>query len=90
MMKMIEWYIVLSNIVAFVAYGADKMKAKNHQWRIPEATLLGLAVIGGSVGALAGMYIFHHKTRKPKFAIGVPLILMIQVAALYYCGMIRI
>ena len=87
---MIEWYIVLSNIVAFVAYGADKMKAKNHQWRIPEATLLGLAVIGGSVGALAGMYTFHHKTRKPKFAIGVPLILMIQVAALYYCGMIRI
>ena len=60
-------------------YGIDKWKAHRKQWRISEKMLLFLAVIGGSAGALAGMYIFHHKTLHKKFMIGVPLILVIQV-----------
>lgn len=82
-MKIIAWYIVWSNLAAFFVYGIDKRRARKHKWRIPERTLLGLAVIGGSMGALAGMYLFHHKTRKPKFAIGVPVILAVQLIAVY-------
>ena len=83
-MKRIVWYIVWSNLAAFLVYGIDKRRAKRHEWRISERTLLGLAAIGGSVGALAGMYLFRHKTRKMKFVIGVPLILAVQLAAVYF------
>ncbi len=72
-------YLLAINVVAFLAYGLDKYKAKNDLWRIPEATLLTLAVIGGSIGALLGMRFFHHKTKKPKFSVGVPVILIIQI-----------
>ena len=72
-------YLVFVNIAAFGMYGIDKQKAIRKQWRIPEAQLIFLAVIGGSVGALAGMKVFHHKTRKPKFKTGVPAILIIQL-----------
>ena len=65
-------YVIIINVVTFFIYGLDKSRAKAGQWRIPEAQLIFLAVIGGSVGALAGMKVFHHKTRKPKFKIGVP------------------
>lgn len=67
-------------------YGIDKWKAKRNRWRISEKMLLFLAIIGGSVGALAGMYIFHHKTLHKKFVLGVPLILVIQgmIFYLYY------
>lgn len=67
------------NLVSFAAYGIDKYKAKHNNWRIPESTLIMFAAIGGSVGALLGMKIFHHKTRHPKFYIGVPVILIIQI-----------
>lgn len=87
-MKMSEWYIVLSNLAAFLLYGLDKRRARLHQWRISERTLLGLAFIGGSAGALAGMYLFHHKTRKTKFVIGVPVILTVHLV-LIYCMMRR-
>ncbi|MDO4313710.1 MAG: DUF1294 domain-containing protein [Eubacteriales bacterium] len=82
-MKMIAWYIAVSNLAAFLIYGMDKKRAKRHQWRIPERVLLGAAAIGGSVGALAGMYIFHHKTRKMKFAVGIPLIFILQLILFY-------
>ena len=72
-------YLLIINIIAFIMYGIDKWKAHRKQWRISEKMLLFLAVIGGSAGALAGMYIFHHKTLHKKFTIGVPLILVIQV-----------
>ena len=72
-------YLLIINIIAFIMYGIDKWKAHRKQWRISEKMLLFLAVIGGSAGALAGMYIFHHKTLNKKFTIGVPLILVIQV-----------
>ena len=77
-------YVAAINVVTFFVYGLDKNKAKARQWRIPEAQLIFLAVIGGSVGALLGMRAFHHKTRKPKFSIGVPAILIIQLIVLYF------
>ena len=77
-------YVAAINVVTFFVYGLDKSKAKAGQWRIPEAHLIFLAVIGGSVGALLGMQVFHHKTRKPKFKIGVPAILIIQLIIVYF------
>ena len=72
-------YLLIINAIAFFLMLADKQKAKKKKWRIPEATLIGVAVIGGSVGALAGMYTFRHKTKHPKFTIGVPVILAFQI-----------
>ena len=71
------------NLAAFLLFGLDKWKAKNHRWRVPERTLLLFAAAGGSAGALLGMYLFHHKTNKPKFYLGVPAILALQVILLY-------
>lgn len=72
-------YLIV-NIIVFIMYGIDKYKATHMKWRIPEATLIGAAVFG-VFGALAGMYLFHHKTKKPKFYITVPVILILEVAA---------
>ena len=74
-------YLIIINIITFIIYGIDKAKARKGAWRIPEKTLIGLAVAGGSIGALAGMSFFHHKTRKPLFKIGIPVILLIEAAA---------
>lgn len=76
---MLYIYLILINAVAFFLMLADKQKAKKKQWRIPETTLIGSALIGGSIGALAGMYTFRHKTKHPKFTVGIPLILAVQV-----------
>ena len=73
-------YLIIINAAAFLLMLADKLKAKRGAWRIPEATLLGVAAIGGSIGALAGMYTFRHKTRHMKFTLGIPLILIAQIA----------
>ncbi len=72
-------YLELVNLTAFALYGADKLRARRGRRRIPEATLILIAVIGGSIGALGGMYLFRHKTRKPRFSVGVPVILGMQV-----------
>ena len=72
-------YLIVVNVVTFFVYGIDKWKSKRDKWRIPEAQLLGLAVIGGSIGAWAGMKIWHHKTMHKKFKYGVPAILIIQI-----------
>lgn len=82
MHKTVLIYLVIINLAAFFLYGIDKHKARNKQWRISEKILLGIAVIGGSVGAIAGMYIFHHKTRHWYFRYGLPLIIYIQAAIL--------
>ena len=70
------------NILTCLVYGIDKWKARKSLWRIPESTLLMLAVLGGSVGAWIGMKVWHHKTLHPKFRLGVPLILFIQIVLL--------
>ena len=80
----IIYYLIGISVLTFLAFGLDKWKARRDRWRIPEATLLLLAVFGGSVGALLGMCVFHHKTKHLKFAIGVPLILLAQVALSYF------
>lgn len=76
-------YICVINVMAFFLYGLDKQKAKRHKWRIPEATLLGVAVLGGSIGAFLGMRIFHHKTKKAKFYVGVPLTFVLQMVGVW-------
>jgi uncharacterized membrane protein YsdA (DUF1294 family) len=75
-------YLAAVNAVTFFMYGIDKWKAKKARRRISEATLLGLAVIGGSIGAWIGIRVWHHKTLHKKFKYGVPLILILQIAAL--------
>ena len=79
-MKTIILYLIAINVVTFLVYGLDKWKAKRDAWRISETTLLLLAAAGGSVGALLGMQIFRHKTKHVKFTVGVPAILIVQVA----------
>ena len=78
--QLILIYLAVINVATFFTYGIDKWKAKRSKWRISEATLLGLAVIGGSLGAWLGMKVWHHKTMHKKFKYGIPLILMIQIA----------
>lgn len=77
--------LLIVNMLAFVLYGIDKSRARRHRYRIPEAVLLGIAVIGGAAGALLGMFLFHHKIRKLKFAAGIPILLVLQAAAGYLC-----
>lgn len=78
-MKLALLYIILINVFTFFVYGYDKHLAKRGARRVPEKHLIGLALIGGSVGAWLGMTTFRHKTQHPKFTIGVPLILLAQV-----------
>ena len=78
------YYLIVINVVTFLVYGFDKWKAKQGSWRISEATLLILAAIGGSIGALLGMKIWHHKTMHKKFKYGLPLILIIQIILIGY------
>ena len=73
-------YLVIINVVTFLMFGIDKWKARNFKWRIRETALLGLAVLGGSVGAWLGMKVWHHKTQHKKFKYGIPAIIMIQLA----------
>ena len=77
-------YLLVINIAAFAVYGWDKLCAKRDMWRVPEKILLLLAILGGSVGAMAGMAIFRHKTLHLKFRYGVPLILILQLVGLIY------
>lgn len=72
-MSILVWYLAAINFTTWVVYGLDKGRAKSGKWRIPERTLLLLALVGGSLGVLAGMIMFRHKTRKPKFYISVPV-----------------
>ena len=80
-------YLLAINAVTFIVYGIDKYKAKKAKWRISEATLLLLAVLGGSVGAWVGMEVWHHKTMHKKFKYGIPAILLIQIVLMAYLHM---
>ena len=77
-------YLFAFNVVTFFMYGVDKWKAKRSMWRIPEATLLGLAAIGGSIGAWLGMRVWHHKTMHKKFQFGIPLIIVTQIVLIIW------
>ena len=72
-------YLIIINIIAFLAMFIDKKKAEKDKWRIKESTLLILALAGGSIGAITGMYVFHHKTQKPRFYIGIPIIIVLHI-----------
>lgn len=77
-------YLLVINVLTFAVYGVDKWKARHGRWRVPEATLLGLAALGGSVGAWLAMQLFRHKTQKKKFRYGVPAIFVLQLAAVVF------
>ena len=83
-MSCLAYYLLAINVVAFIMYGIDKYKTKKAKWRIPEATLLLLDVLGGSIGAWMGMKVWHHKTMHKKFKYGIPAILLIQIALMAY------
>ena len=77
--QVILLYILLVNLGGFIAFGIDKKRSVRSKWRIPETTLMTFALMGGSIGCFFGMRIFRHKTQKPLFFIGVPVILLLQV-----------
>lgn len=85
---MITGYLLLINALGYFLMLLDKEKAIKKQWRVPERTLITVAVLGGSIGSLLGMYTVRHKTLRPKFTIGIPVILSIQILLavfLYLC-----
>ena len=77
-MKLLLYYLLIINALSFLLMLVDKWKAKKNRWRIRESTLLIVAALGGSIGSLAGMYLFRHKTQHLKFTLGIPLILAAQ------------
>ena len=79
MIWLILIYTAIMSLIAFAAFGLDKYKAKTNRWRISEKTLFLLALLGGGVGAYLGMKVFHHKTRHKQLAIGLPLIMIVQL-----------
>ena len=82
--NLIIGYLILINIITFVAFFMDKFKAKRQKWRIPEKSLFFLSIIGGSIGGMLSMLIFRHKTQKWKFRLGIPLILLVQLLLVSY------
>ncbi|ELC8443860.1 DUF1294 domain-containing protein [Clostridium perfringens] len=84
MKELLIAYLVVINLVAIVLMYIDKQKARKHQWRISEDTLIGVAILGGGIGALWGMHVFRHKTKHAKFTIGIPIILSIQTLLILY------
>ncbi len=82
--KNIIIYILLINIIAFLAMWIDKKRAENGEWRISENGLFTLVLLGGGIGGIAGMYVFRHKTKKLKFTIGFPTILILEIVLIIY------
>lgn len=85
-LKAVIIYLAAINVITFIMFGADKARAAKGRWRISESALILAALLGGSIGALAGMRIFHHKTKHRKFTIGIPVILALQIIlmVIYY------
>lgn len=83
-MKVFYLYLLIINAAGFLLMLVDKFKARRGLWRIPEATLMGVAALGGSIGSLAGMYLVRHKTQHPKFTVGIPVILVIQIILAFW------
>ena len=87
MLKIICAWLLLWSIVAFIAMGADKRKARKRKWRVPEATLFLFALLGGGLGATLGMHVFHHKTKHWYFRWGLPLILLVQLVLVIWLSL---
>ena len=83
-MRLLIIYLLIINALGFLLMLIDKYKARKNLWRIPEKTLLGVALMGGSIGSYAGMQIFRHKTKHPQFYIGIPVIMAVQLIAVAY------
>lgn len=83
-LKIVIIYLLVMNLIGLLLMGYDKMRARKNAWRIPEKTLFLVSIIGGSAGTWAGMYVFRHKTKHWYFVIGMPLILVLQVVAVWY------
>lgn len=83
-MKYLFFYIVIVNFITFLMFAIDKKKAIKNEWRIPEAWLLFFSFIGGSLGGVLAMKIMKHKTKKPKFTIIMPVLLLINILTVYY------
>lgn len=81
-MKLLSYYLLLINAVGFLLMLIDKQKARKMRWRIPESTLFAMAFLGGSLGCIGGMYLVRHKTKHPKFTLGLPILLAVQIMLL--------
>lgn len=84
-MSKIIAYILIINIIGFLSMYIDKRRAKRNEWRIKEGTLFSIALLGGGIGGIIGMYKFRHKTKKLKFTIGFPTIVILQIVLIVYC-----
>ena len=82
--KNIIIYLLIINLVSFLSMGIDKWKAKRGAWRIPEQTLISMVLLGGGIGGILGMYAFRHKTKKPRFYVGFPIILILEIIIAIY------
>ncbi len=83
-MKYLIYYLIIMNAIGFLIMLIDKRKAIKNKWRIPESTLLGIGLIGGSLGCTLGMYLFRHKTRKPPFSVGLPMMVLLHIVLLVF------
>ena len=83
-LKNIVIYLLVINVIGFLAMGFDKWKAKKGRWRIPENTLFMFTILGGGIGTIAGIYVFRHKTKKLKFTVGMPVILVLEILLFVY------
>ena len=84
MFKVAIYYLAAINVIAFLLSGLDKLWAKKGRWRVPERSLILIAAAGGSIGAIAAMKVWHHKTKHNKFRLGLPAILLAQIALIYF------
>lgn len=84
-MDILMIYLLIINALAFLLMLTDKQRARKNAWRIPEATLMGVAALGGSLGAVLGMRLFRHKTKHLKFSLGIPLMLAIHILLVILC-----
>ena len=82
--KNIVLYFIIVNVIGFFMMGIDKWKAKRNRWRIPENTLFMATVVGGGIGTILGMYVFRHKTKKPIFKIGMPVVLILEITLIVF------
>ncbi len=82
-------YFIIINIIGFLIMLIDKRKAEKGKWRIPEKTIFIVTALGGGIGTIAGMYVFHHKTRKLQFTIGLPFITILEIIGIVYYGFIN-